>query len=90
MSWQRAIRNKQYKLIEYCVDKKRHTQLFDLKSDSFETTNLADDPNYAHVLDSLRAILKRDKVLLNDGNTLFEFTNEQGKYFWDTYNSDKQ
>ncbi len=88
MSWQRAVRNKQYKLIEYCVDNERHTQLFDLKADKFETTNLANDLNYAHILDSLRTILKRDKELLNDGNTPFEFTNEQGHYFWDMYESE--
>ncbi len=64
MSWQRAIRDKQYKLIEYCVDKKRHTQLFDLKKDNFETVNLADDLNYASILDSLRTILERDKDLI--------------------------
>ena len=87
MSWQRAIRDKQYKLIEYCVDKKRHTQLFDLKKDNSETVNLADDKNYASILDSLRTILEREKELLNDGNTPYEFTKEQGKYFWDTYNS---
>ncbi len=88
MSWQRAVRDKQFKLIEYCVDDVRHTQLFDLKADKFETANLANDLNYAHILDSLRTILERDKELLNDGHTPFEFTNEQGKYFWDIYNSE--
>jgi arylsulfatase A-like enzyme len=88
MSWQRAVRDKQYKLIEYSVDNERHTQLFDLKSDKFETTSLANDLNYTAILDSLRTILKRDRELLNDGNTPFEFTNEQGKYFWDTYESE--
>jgi len=87
MSWQRAVRDKQYKLIEYSVDNERHTQLFDLKSDKFETTSLANDLNYTAILDSLRTILERDKELLYDGNTPYEFTNEQGKYFWDIYES---
>ena len=38
MSWQRAMRDDQYKLIEYCVNGKRHTQLFDLKKDSSRVT----------------------------------------------------
>ncbi|MCA1760260.1 MAG: sulfatase-like hydrolase/transferase, partial [Bacteroidales bacterium] len=36
MSWQRAIRNGQFKLIEYCVNGSRFTQLFDFKRDPDE------------------------------------------------------
>ncbi len=32
----------------------------------------------------------RNIQLLNDGNTPYEFTNEQGKYFWDTYESENR
>lgn len=87
MSWQRAVRDTQYKLIEYCVDKKRHTQLFDLVNDPQEMKNLAGDSKYAGVLANLRTHLKEDRVHLNDGNTPFAFTDKQGKDFWSTYES---
>ena len=87
MSWQRSVRNEQYKLIEYCVNNKRHTQLFDLNADPHETKNLAGNASYAGKLANLRNILKKDKVRLNDGNTPFKFTDEQGKQFWTMYES---
>lgn len=82
MKWQRAVRNDRHKLIEYCVEDQRHTQLFDLRHDPHELHNLAGDPQHAAALQSLRALLKRERVRLNDGNTPYEFANEQGTYFW--------
>jgi arylsulfatase A-like enzyme len=89
MDWQRAVRNDQYKLIEYCVKGKRHTQLFDLIKDPQEIDNLAADTRYAGILAELRALLKKDRIRLNDGNTPFELTNKQGKAFWTLYESVK-
>ena len=49
--------------------KKRHTQLFYMKADKFETANLANDLNYAHILDNLRTILRR----VNEIHTNYSF-----------------
>lgn len=85
MSWQRAVRNERYKLIEYCVNQKRFTQLFDLEIDPNEMNNLADNPDFNQQLDKMRTILESERIRQNDGNTPFEFTNNQGKQFWSLY-----
>lgn len=87
MNWQRSVRDDQYKLIEYCVKGKRHTQLFDLKSDPEETKNLAGDPAYKDTVARLRKLLEQDRKRLNDGNTPYPITDAQGKEFWATYES---
>jgi arylsulfatase A-like enzyme len=87
MSWQRAIRNGQFKLIEYCVNGSRFTQLFDLKTDPGEMNNLAGNLEYAQQLNRLRSLLELEKVKLNDGNTPYEFTRKQGENFWNTFYS---
>ncbi len=85
MSWQRAVRDDRHKLIEYCVDGARHTQLFDLKADPDEMKNLADDVAHRQTLDALRALLKQERLRLNDGNSPFPFSDKQGKDFWAAY-----
>ncbi len=85
MSWQRAVRDDRYKLIEYCVDGARHTQLFDLKDDPDEMKNLADDAAHRKTLDALRTLLKQERLRLNDGNSPFPFSDKQGKDFWTAY-----
>lgn len=45
-NFQRAVRNDRYKLIKYNVKDAIVTQLFDLKNDPFETTNLADQSKF--------------------------------------------
>jgi arylsulfatase A-like enzyme len=85
MSWQRAVRDERYKLIEYCVEDRRHTQLFDLKDDPQETRNLAEGPAHKDQLRSLRELLKAERIRLNDGNAPYEFSDQQGKYFWSRY-----
>ncbi len=87
MNWQRAIRDERYKLIEYCVDGKRSTQLFDLIADIEETRNLAGDEKYAEILSGLRTLLSEERIRQNDGNTPYGFTDRQGKDFWGTYES---
>lgn len=57
MSHQRAIRDERYKLIEYCVDGERHTQLFDLESDRYECNDISKDPSNAQIIADLRARL---------------------------------
>lgn len=88
MSWQRAVRDARYKLIEYCVKSKRHTQLFDLIEDPHEMNNLAGDAAHQETLERLRTLLKQDRVDLNDGNTPFTLTDQQGKNFWALYDSE--
>ncbi len=90
MSWQRSVRDDRFKLIEYCVDEERRTQLFDLSNDPNELKNLAADDNHKLHLDRLRALLKSEKTQVNDGNTPYEFTNNQGKEFWGTYENVKE
>lgn len=87
MACQRAVRDRRYKLIEYCVKGKRTTQLFDLVDDPNELSNLAGDAKHANVLARVRALLEKERVRLNDGNTPYDFTDKLGKDFWGTYES---
>ncbi len=50
----RMVRDDRHKLIEYSVDGKRTTQLFDVSDDPWELDNLADDPEYAGDVERLR------------------------------------
>lgn len=90
MSWQRAIRDGRHKLIEYRVDGTRQTQLFDLNQDPDELENLAASPGHQTILATLRAQLKTERIRLNDGNTRFPFTNQQGLDFWGSYQGTRQ
>lgn len=90
MSWQRSVRDDRFKLIEYCVDQERHTQLFDLGKDPDEMNNLAGKVEFKKHLNKLRSLLETEKTRQNDGNTQFEFTNNQGKEFWQTYQAVKE
>ena len=85
MDWQRAVRNGRHKLIGYCVEDDRHTQLFDLNDDPHELMNLAEDPAHKDQLRSLRELLKAERVRLNDGNAPYECADQQGTYFWSRY-----
>ncbi len=87
MSWQRSVYDGQHKLIEYCVDGKRTTQLFDLKTDPEEIENLAAKPESEAILIRLRKLLVEEKERLNDGNTPYPFTDKMGEDFWETYSS---
>jgi len=85
MSWQRSVRDEQYKLIEYCVNGNRHTQLFDLQHDPEEARDLAGKPDQQATIERLRQLLKQDRMRLNDGNTPYKLTNQQGLDFWTTF-----
>jgi arylsulfatase A-like enzyme len=85
MDWQRAILLDRYKLIEYCVNGDRHTQLFNLEKDPHELKNLADQENYIERLMLMREQLRSESKRLNDGNTPSKFTTKMGESFWTTY-----
>ncbi len=57
-NFQRAVRTERWKLILYNVRGERHTQLFDLLNDPWETDNLAGDPSHSGRLRELTEILK--------------------------------
>lgn len=64
--FQRAASDGRRKLIEYNVDGKRTTQLFDLEQDPIEVNNLADDESYAEDVSRLRRELGRWHSELDD------------------------
>ena len=56
--WQRMVRDRRWKLIEYVVGDDHHTQLFDLMTDPDELNNLAEQDSSAEVLGQLRGKLR--------------------------------
>ncbi|MFI3269404.1 MAG: sulfatase-like hydrolase/transferase [Rikenellaceae bacterium] len=76
----RAVRNERYKLIEYCVDGKRHTQLFDLENDRYECNDLSNNPDNEALIKELRAELVKQSEQ--------EYGAEWGVDFWRTYMRD--
>ena len=73
---QRAVQDRQYKLIEYVVDGQRTTQLFDLQADPWELDNLAGDAAHAERVASMRKALLRWRDELDDAQP------GQGQLFW--------
>ena len=74
-NYARAVRDERYKLIENFpngagTEGSRHTQLFDLWLDPWETTNLAEDNLYADVLLRLRQEMGRWKTEWNDNSSI--------------------
>jgi len=65
-SYQRAIRDTQYKLIKYHVNNKKHIQLFDLRNDPYETNDLSKNTDYAQDLQRLDAQLAEHLKMFND------------------------
>jgi len=63
-NFQRAVRDDRWKLIRYPLVNK--TQLFDLESDPFEITNLAEEPKHAAKVAELMAILARKQKEFGD------------------------
>lgn len=80
MHLQRGVRDMRYKLIETVAAEEWHTQLFDLRTDPFETNNLAHDPAYEEHLARLRKELNLWRERLGDHR-------QQGQQFWDGYSA---
>ncbi len=77
--FQRGIRDRQFKLIEYVVGGRHtHTQLFDLANDPYETANLAGSAEHSDTLARLRQELRK-------WETDYADTQEQGQGFWGAY-----
>ena len=74
---QRAVQDTDYKLIEYVVDGKQTTQLFDRRTDPLELHNLANDPVFSTHIDRLRKTLLKWKDNLDDW----------GDAFWEHYSA---
>ena len=68
---QRSVRDERYKLIEYVVNSKQTTQLFDLHADPWELDNLAREPSCAGHLSRLREELVRWREELEDDKETF-------------------
>lgn len=65
-NFQRCYKQKDYKLIEYYVNGKRTTQLFDVNNDPLELNNLADDKKYYTLVEEMRKKLLCQQELHND------------------------
>ena len=57
-NFQRGVRTNRWKLIKYNVFGEKHTQLFDIRNDPWETTNLADNPDFSAQLLKMTGLLK--------------------------------
>jgi arylsulfatase A-like enzyme len=73
---QRAVQDRQYKLIETVVEGRRTTQLFDLQADPWEIRDLSSDPHHTERLRSMRQELRRWRSELGDTQP------GQGEPFW--------
>ncbi len=65
-AWMRMVRRGEVKLIQTRAAGARHTQLFDLARDPWETTNLADDPQHAARLAAMRQALREAMAAAGD------------------------
>lgn len=73
---QRALRKEDWKLIEYRVEDRSHTQLFNLKEDPWELNNRAEDPACHEQLASLRRRLSDWRHTSDDNDP------GHGQAFW--------
>jgi arylsulfatase A-like enzyme len=85
MQWHRALRDERHKLIEYGVDGRRHTQLFDLRDDPAETRNLAGEEAMKPTLARLRARLIRESRRLGERKIKTPHLREMVETFWNAY-----
>lgn len=73
--YQRAVQNGTHKLIEYCVDGVRHTQLYDRGADPWELNSVADLPSGADTRAHLTTALLQARAEMGD----------RSPGFWGTY-----
>jgi arylsulfatase A-like enzyme len=78
---QRAVQDRQYKLIETVVDGQRTTQLFDRQADPWELANLVGDAAHADRVTAMRKALLRWRDELDDAQP------GQGELFWRGYDA---
>lgn len=74
--FQRAIKDRRYKLIEYNADNQRNTQLFDLANDPWEMHNLAADPAHRDRVKKMR------EALVEWSRDWDDFDTPWGEDFW--------
>jgi arylsulfatase A-like enzyme len=77
--YQRMVKDDRFKLIEYVVDGRRTTQLFDLQNDPLELHNLANDGEHLETISKLREILFQWRDEWDDEKS------EWGKVFWEGF-----
>lgn len=97
---QRALVGPRYKLIEYVPQTRtangqtstvgsRHTQLFDLKTDPWETNDLSSDPQFANQLKRLRREMRAARQAFGDGTKASEQDyadmHETYRAFWSSF-----
>src|SRR5262249_7892223 len=75
---QRAVRDDRWKLIRYPLVNK--TQLFDLRTDPEETTNLADKPEHAERIRALTALMEREQKHFGDPTPLTVLNPKSGDW----------
>ena len=57
-NYQKAVRDNNFKLIQYTVKDSKTFQLFDLNNDAMEVNNLYDNPKYKHIVQTLSLKLR--------------------------------
>ncbi len=77
--WQRMVKDDRFKLIEYVVDGRRTTQLFDLERDPMECHDLSREASCADRLQALRSRLFEWRDAWGDADI------EWGREFWAGY-----
>ncbi len=90
MQWQRAVRDEQYKLIEFCVNGLRTTRLYDLIEDPSELKDLAGDERFKPTLIRLRTLLQSERKRLNDGASDAPHLIKMSGEFWKTFEPQKE
>lgn len=72
--FQRSISNGEWKLIEYHVNENRHTQLFNLKQDPWETKNLSNEKKQYKRIKQLRNKMLHLKTETGDESGFWDFS----------------
>lgn len=65
-NFQRGVRTKEWKLMQYLVEGEKSTQLFEIEEDPLELNNLAYNPTYADKVEELNTLLQKWMVKAGD------------------------